>query len=422
MSISVGDFAAEAEVWLKEHGTPLPADREDKMPQPGDELALAIFHNLSHEEEQCVLDELSTWHQKKAERGYHAISWPTEFGGLGLTKEHQRAFNRLEGQYHIPERHELFSVTVGLIAPTVNHFGTDEQKEMFIEKLLTTEWMCAQLFSEPGAGSDLAGLGCKAERDGDEWVINGQKVWSSGAQFAEWGELIARSDVDAPKHKGMTAFMVPFEAANQPGSGMEVRPIKQMSGGTSFNEVFFNDFRVPDTLRLGPVGEGWKVALTTLGYERDHSDNKSKAKRPGGDWNDVLATARYHGVTNDPIMRQRLAQVYTSQKVQAFTNRRAADLAKSGTPGPEGSLGKLLWTEGMTLISDVMCDILGSKLTAETGEWATWEWNEHLLGAPGYRIAGGSDEIQRNIVGERVLGLPGEPRADKNTPWKDIPK
>ncbi|MEM7094433.1 MAG: acyl-CoA dehydrogenase family protein [Actinomycetota bacterium] len=416
-TINVADFAAEAEVWLKENGTPLPADRDDKMPQPGDELSLAVFHNLSHDEEQSVLDDLTSWQQKKAERGYHAIAWPEEFGGLGLTKQHQRAFNRLEGQYQLPDRHELFSVTTNLIAPTVNHFGTEEQKAQFVAKLLTTELMCAQLFSEPGYGSDLAGLGCRAERDGDEWIINGQKVWSSGAQFAGWGELIARSDVDQPKHKGMTAFLVPLE-----GEGIEVRPIKQLSGGTSFNEVFFNDFRVPDSLRLGPEGEGWKVALTTLGYERDHSDNKPKGKRPGGDWNDVLATARHHGVTDDPIMRQRLAQIFISQRVQGYNARRAADLAKSGTPGPEGSLGKLLWTEGMTLISDVMADIIGPALTADTGEWATWEWNDHFLGAPGYRIAGGSDEIQRNILGERVLGLPGEPRADKGMAWKDIPK
>lgn len=416
--ISVEEFAAEAEVWLKEFGTPLPADRDDKMPQAGDELKLSIFHNLSYDEESSVLAALTQWQQKKAERGYHAITWPEEFGGLGLTKAHQRAFNKLAGQYANPEGHELFSVTVGLIAPTVNQFGTDEQKQQFVTKFLTAEWLCAQLFSEPGAGSDLAGLGCKADRDGDEWVINGQKVWSSGAQFAGWGELIARSDVDAPKHKGMTAFLVPLE-----GEGIEVRQIKQMSGGTSFNEVFFNDFRVPDSLRLGDVGEGWKVALTTLGYERDHSDAKQKTKRPGGDWNDLLATARHHGVTDDPLMRQRLAQCYTSFQVQAYNGRRAGDMAKSGTPGPEGSLGKLLWTRGMTLVGDVVCEILGSSITADTGEWATYEWNDHFLGAPGYRIAGGSDEIQRNIVGEKVLGLPREPlTVPKDTSWKDMPK
>lgn len=417
-TISVADFAAEAEVWLKEHGTPLPSDRDDHAPQPGDDLRVAVFHALSFDDEKAVLDALASWHQKKAERGYHAILWPAELGGLGLSKEHSRAFNALEAQYLLPDRHELFSVTTGLIAPTVRQFGTDEQKERFVDKFMRAEWWCCQLFSEPGAGSDLAGLGCRAERDGDEWVINGQKVWSSGAQYSEWGELIARSDVDAPKHKGMTAFLVPLE-----GEGIEVRPIKQMSGGTSFNEVFFSDFRVPDTNRLGPVGEGWKVALTTLGFERDHSDTRVKQKRPGGNWDDVLATARARGVTNDPIIRQRLAEVYISQQVQTYTNRRAAEQIKlGGTPGPEGSLGKLLWTEGMTLISDVMCDILGASLTADTGEWATYEWHEHVLGAPGYRIAGGSDEVQRNILGERVLGLPGEPRADKGMPWKEIPR
>ena len=176
-------------------------------------------------------------------------------------------------------------------------------------------------------------------------------------------------------------------------------------------------------MRLGPEGEGWKVALTTLGFERDHSqDAGGGGSKTGGSWHQVLETARAMGLTDDPVMRQKLADLFIHIQAESYTLRRAADLAKGGTPGPEGSLGKLIWTEGMTRMADVVSDILGCRLIADTGEWGTYEWGEHVLGAPGYRIAGGSDEIQRNIIGERVLGLPGEPRTDKNMPWKDIPK
>jgi alkylation response protein AidB-like acyl-CoA dehydrogenase len=355
---------------------------------------------------------------RKAERGYHAITANPRFGGLGLSKEHARAFTRLQAQFDVPDRHELFSVTIGLIAPTILRYGTEEQKDRWVAKFLSTEDYCCQLFSEPGAGSDLAALGCRAERDGDEWVVNGQKVWSSGAQFAQWGELIARTDPDVAKHKGMTAFIVPLDHP-----GVEVRPIKQMSGGQSFNEVFFSDARFPDSLRLGDVGVGWNVALTTLGFERDHSDSGGGGGRPGGTWRHVMATARQMDRLGDPVVRQSLMKMYTHLRVEGWVNRRAADLRAAGQPaGPEGSLGKLVWTQGMSLMADVAAQLVGPALTADTGHWGTYEWGEQVLGAPGYRIAGGSDEVQRNILGERVLGLPGEPRVDKDLPWKSIPR
>ena len=414
--ISVDEFSAKASAWLEANAEPLPASDGEADEWGRGEFNVSVFHALSFDEESALLDELRTWQQTKATEGYHAITWPEEFGGLGLSKAHQRAFKLLERHYVLPTSHETFSVTTGLIAPTINVFGTPEQKARWIPQFLTTESFCAQLFSEPQAGSDLAGLGCRAVRDGDEWIINGQKVWSSGAGFSTWGELIARTDIDAPKHKGMSAFIIPMDL-----EGMEIRPIKQMSGGSSFNEVFFNDVRVPDDMRLGDNGEGWKVALTTLGFERDHSDNVGGGTSSvGGSWRQLLETAEAMGLTNDPLVRQRLMDVYIHSKVEGFTSRRAADMARGGTPGPEGSLGKLLWTEGMTLMSDVVSMVLGPKLIADTGEWGTYGWGEHVLGAPGYRIAGGSDEVQRNIVGERVLGLPAEPRGDKNQPWREI--
>ena len=414
----LAEFTAEAENWLAENGEPRQATPTDEPAWGDGEFSVSVFHNMSHDQEMDHLEQLRTWNRKKAEQRYHAITWPESYGGLGLSRAHARAFGQLERGYAVPDSHELFSVTVGLMAPTVRAFGTDEQKQRFVADFLATETFCCQLFSEPGAGSDLAALGCRADRDGDEWAVNGQKVWSSGAQFADYGLLISRSDPDQPKHKGMTAFMVPFDTP-----GVEVRPIKQMSGGTSFNEVFFSDARLPDSLRIGDVGEGWKVALTTLGFERDHSaSGGGTGRRPGGSWSQLLGTARAVGAIEDPIVRDKLMELYLHLQSERHLNRRAADLARGGTPGPEGSLGKLKWTEGMRKMSDVVSAILGPRLIADTGEFGTYAWGEHVLGAPGYRIAGGSDEVQRNIIGERVLGLPGEPRVDKNVPWRDIPK
>jgi len=413
-------FAAAAAEWLNQNAKRLPlGDGAVPSSQWGEgSFSVAVFHALTDEEEQRLLDDLCRWNQQRAERGYHAITWPEQYGGLGLTKDHARAYAEVERAYALPPRHETFSVTTGLIAPTVERFGTPEQKEAFVAQLLRTDILCCQLFSEPGAGSDLAALACRATRDGDEWVLNGQKVWSSGARFSAWGLLIARTDPDVPKHRGLTAFLVPMDAP-----GVEIRPIKQMSGGASFNEVFLQDVRLPDSSRLGDVGDGWNVALTTLSFERDHSATGGGGARPGGSWTKVLATARALGRTDEPVLRDRLAGLYIHCRLNELVNRRVADLRKSGAPpGPEGSIGKVLWTENMRLMSGVVGELLGPRLTADTGEWGTYAWTEHLLGAPGYRIAGGSDEVQRNIIGERVLGLPGEPRVDKDVAWKDVPR
>ncbi|WP_116997235.1 acyl-CoA dehydrogenase family protein [Desertimonas flava] len=414
------EFLAEATAFLDEHAERRSSgEHDDEMVWGKGEFDVSVFHALSENDERALLQRAQDWTQTKAERGYHAIDWPTELGGLGLPSAYARAYGRLERGYQTPAGHETHSVTTRLIAPTVRVFGTDEQRADLVPRFLTARELCCQLFSEPGAGSDLAGLSCRAERDGDEWVINGQKVWSSGAQFSRWGELIARHDPDVVKHKGMTAFVIPMDLP-----GTTIRPIKQMSGGSSFNEVFFDDVRVPDSMRLGDVGDGWKVALTTLGFERDHSDSAGGGGgRVGGSWRQLLATARAVGVNADPVVRQRLARVYADHRIEQFVSRRSADLRRAGQPaGPEGSLGKLLWTNGMNGMSDAISAVLGAALVADTGAWGTYEWGAHVLGAPGYRIAGGSDEVQRNIIGERVLGLPAEPRVDKDAAWRDVPR
>ena len=398
--MGLDDFVAAAEQWLAGHAEPRKMSNDDAAEWRVGSDDVSVFHNLSFEEERDLLLAAQRWQQTKFDAGYGAITWPPEFGGAGLPAAFQRAFARAEAAFDTPKGHETFSVTVGLIAPTINVFGSPDQKSRFIRPLLRTDMLACQLFSEPGAGSDLASLTMRAERDGDHWVLNGQKVWSSGAQFSAWGEAICRTDPTAPKHHGLTAFMVPMDTA-----GIEVRPIRQMSGGSSFNEVFFTDVRVPDALRLGGVGDGWKVALTTLGFERDSSG--SGDGRVGGSWRQAVALAQWLGRSHEPLVRQDLADLYTRARIAAVTGQRVAAAAKAGAlPGPEGSIGKLMWTMNMTRMSEVVSRLLGPRLAADTGEWGTYAWTEHVLGAPGYRIAGGSDEIQRNIVGERVLGLP----------------
>ena len=408
-------FLADARRWL-DLRLPLRKESAGHI-EVGDPFSTAVFHSLTFAEEAALLGELRAWNQQRATCGYHAVTWPVEDGGLGLDREHGRAFARLEAEYETPRRHELFNVTTQLIAPTVHELGDSRQRERFVGPLLRTEIYCCQLFSEPSAGSDLAALGCRARRDGDDWIINGQKVWSSGAQFAEWGELIARTDPDVPKHRGLTAFLVPMDLP-----GIVVRPIRQMTGGSSFNEVFFTDVRVPDRLRLGPVGAGLAGGPHHARL-RARPLRRGSGTRAGGSWAHVIATARgarsHHRSSRSPSAHEALHPA-TGRGTGQPAGGRPQDERRA--PGPESSLGKLLWTEGMRKMSDTISALVGPALIADSGRWATYEWSEHLLGAPGYRIAGGSDEVQRTIIGERVLGLPPEPRIDKDVPWNTTPR
>ena len=415
-------FRKEARLWLETVAEPrrvasaTPRDDEADVSWGVGSDSVAVFHNITEDEERARLVAAQNWQRQKFDRGYAMINWPTELGGRGLPTTYARAYNQEESAFETPSAGELPPTSMGLIATTVSVYGTPEQKQRWIAPLMRQDIYGCQLFSEPSAGSDLASVTTKAVRDGDEWLLTGQKVWTSGARFAQWGLAIVRTDWDVPKHKGLTAFMVPFDA-----SGVEVRPIKQMSGGANFNEVFLTDVRLNDEEhRLGPVGEGWRVALTCLGFERDHSGGTGGGGHVGGGFRAVLAAARHFELTHDPVVRQDLADLYIQHRVAQMTNRRAAAKLKAGqTPGPEGSLGKLMWTANMTRVTSSISRILGPHLLADTGEWGTFAWAEHVLGAPGYRIAGGSDEIQRNIIGERVLGLPAEPRVDKDVPFSE---
>jgi alkylation response protein AidB-like acyl-CoA dehydrogenase len=393
--IDVEAFTEKAEAWL-----------EENLARRSNESAVsnyAIFHDRSHDEERQLIDAARQWQGVRIDAGFGAITWGPEWGGPGLTASHERAYVGLERDFTAPERHESVLVTVELVAPTIHALGTDEQKQQFVRAFLRADQLCCQLFSEPGAGSDLAGLATKAVKTDGGWRVNGQKVWSSGAQFSEWGLLIARTDTTVPKHRGMTAFMVPMDSP-----GVDIRPIRQMSGGSTFNEVFFSDVELPDSLRLGAEGDGWTVALTTLGFERSSSAGIVSA---GGNSADLLRLARTSGITEDPLVRQQLADAAIYERASALLVARYAERELAGAvPGVEGSIGKLVWTQNLKRIGDAAASFLGPSILADTGVPDTFAWTEHLLGAPGYRIAGGSDEIQRNIIGERGLGLPREPR------------
>lgn len=417
--IDVETFGAEARMWLKANAEPRRTSSNQPFEWGVGSDTVSVFHVLSFEDELAHVNRGREWQQRKFDAGYGAITWPMEYGGAGLSGAHARAFRREEVEFATPGGHELLGVTSTLIAPVIRTHGTDDQKSRFIRALLRYEIVGCQLFSEPGAGSDLAALSTKATRDGDEWVLDGQKVWSSGAQFAEWGLAITRHDPSVPKHRGMTAFMVPFAAP-----GVEIRPIRQMSGGSSFNEVFLSGVRLSDNLRIGDVGDGWRVALTTLGFERGgDGDGDGSGQVVGGSWEQLLGLARWLGRTGDATTRQDMAAMFTHLRLIQWNGQRTAAKARAGhTPGPEGSIGRLHWTQGLTRMANVVSDLLGARLTADTGEWGTFAWTEHVTGAPGYRIAGGSEEIQRNIIGERVLGLPLEPRVDRDVPWSQIPK
>jgi alkylation response protein AidB-like acyl-CoA dehydrogenase len=412
---TVEEFVERARRWLEANARPRRPSGHGWGEGSDD---VSVFHDLSTEEEERLLAQAMEWQRVKFDAGYGALTWPAEMGGAGLTEAHAVAFAALEQEFAVPPPHEAFSVTVHLVAPTIRAFGTAEQQRTMIPRFLRTTELCCQLFSEPGAGSDLAGLSTRAERDGDGWIVTGQKVWSSGAAFAEWGELICRTDPSVPKHAGLTAFVVPLDLP-----GIEVVPIRQMSGGASFNEVFLDAVRVPDSFRLGDVGAGWKVALTTLGFERANASSSGGANAIGGTWEQVRALAAWTGASAEPVVRQRLARLYTLRELRRLTALRfEATPSEGGMPGAEGSLTKLLWTQWLTAVGDAAAEMLGMRLIADTGEWGTFAWSKHLLGAPGYRIAGGSDEVQRNIIGERLLGLPPEPRVDRDVPFREVPR
>jgi len=412
-SPAIEAFADQAKAFLDTNATPRPTDRKFVWGEGSD--SISIFEERDRDVERTMLDEAKSFRQRRFDAGFGWITGPTEYGGRNLDRSFQAAYDAIEAGYDIPDQ-GFFLIGLGMIAPTILAHGSDAAKQRYLQSMWRGDVVACQLFSEPGAGSDLASLQMRAVRDGDEWRITGQKVWTSGAQYSDFGEVIARTDPDLPKHKGLTAFIVDMRA-----TGVEVRPLRQMTGGASFNEVFFTDVRVPDDHRLGDVNTGWGVALTTLMNERAAIGAGAGAGGTGGTMTRLIEMVRYLGLSQDPLVRQELADLVTRARVSGYTNKRALDKIRVGQlPGPELSIAKLSSTQLLQRIGDFVSHVLGPRLIADTGEWGTFAWSQIVLGTPGMRVAGGTDEVMRNIVGERVLGLPKDPGIDSKSAFRDL--
>ncbi len=400
--VSLRDFSAAAEAFLDENAEPR---AEEKFAWGEGSDRVGVLDEKTPEQEAAEVAAAQGWKATEYDAGFGWITGPPEYGGRALTADHARAYTQLRSRYRIPNQ-QAFGVGLGMVAPTILAHAIPDVRSRYLRPMYRGEVIGCQLFSEPGAGSDLAGIQARATRDGDEWLITGEKVWTSGAHYSDIGEIITRTSPDKPKHKGLTMFLVDMHAP-----GVEVRPLRQMTGGASFNEVFFEEVRVHDSHRLGDIDEGWTVALTTLMNERASIGGGASGAGLGS-MTRFVELARYLGLTDDPLVRQRLADAFVHTNVARYTNLRAMAKIRSGQlPGPELSIGKLALTQNMQRLAQAVTEMLGPRLAADTGEWGTYANAEFVLGVPGIRVAGGTDEIMRNIVGERVLGLPKEPRT-----------
>ncbi len=356
--------------------------------------------------------------QRKYDAGWACMGWDKQYGGRGATPIQRVIWGQEEGKYDVPA--SFFMIGQGMIAPTIMAWSTPDICERYLPKLASGEEIWCQLFSEPASGSDLAALRTKAEPDGDEWVINGQKIWTSGAHYSDYGMIVTRTDPTVAKHKGLTAFLVDMKAP-----GVETKPIKQLTGDSDFNEVYFTDVRVPDAFRLGEVGQGWQVALTTLMNER-------LAIGAGGAGADVaLALKIASEVTidgrpalEDSAIRSKIADFHVLEAGLKYNGYRAISaLSRGDLPGPENSIGKLVGAPKLQSIASFCMDLLEEHgaIWDESNETLAGLAQRSYMGAPGLRIAGGTDEIMTNIIAERVLGLPQDPRADKGIPFNEVP-
>ncbi len=351
------------------------------------------------EAEAAEVATAKSWQAGLFDAGLAWVDGPPEYGGRGLSAAHARLVRQIGARYELPNT-SCFMVSHDIVGPTIAAHGTAGQKGKWLPVLWRGDVIACQLFSEPEAGSDLASLRTTAVRDGDEWIITGQKVWSSGAHYSGVGELLARTGATADRHRGITAFLVEMDAP-----GVDVRPLRQITGSEHFNEVFLDEVRVPEAARLGAVNGGWEVARTTLGGERslmadEHNGILDEPVRR------LFALARHEGADQDAAVLEQLGEAWLRDQILHVTGERL----ESATGAPPGSVVKLMMTANMEYYLDLASKLLGTKMIADTGEWGTFAWSRLLLGAPAHRIAGGSDEIQKNIIAERVLGLPREPR------------
>jgi alkylation response protein AidB-like acyl-CoA dehydrogenase len=405
-SAELAEFRTQAIAWLDANATRRTRDVNEFKRR-------MTATSQSQESELAHVTACKAWQRKLYDAGFAGIDVPTEYGGRGRTPMEARAFQQEMARYEIDTG--VFSVGLAMVVPTLLAHGTEEQKQEHIPALLRGDRVWCQLFSEPGAGSDLAGLTTRAVLDGDEWVVDGQKVWNSFAHIADWGILLARTDWDVPKHRGITYFLVDMTT-----EGIEARPLRQITGVAHFNETFLDHVRIPAENLLGEVNGGWGVTQTTLMAERMLIGGGGM----GLGWRDCLALAQHYGAHEDPILRQRLAEMYTRFEILKWLGERARAAAKKGNPmGPESSVMKLMISDHVARNGDLVLAIEGADAMLYAGDaFEDGFWQQMFLGQWGIRIGGGTEQVQRNILGERVLGLPPEARPDKTDAFRDVPK
>jgi alkylation response protein AidB-like acyl-CoA dehydrogenase len=394
-------FRARARTFLEAHA---------RRRRPGDDdfARFRFLGDPSPEADAEHVRRCKEWQRTLFDGGWAGIAWPKEYGGLGGSPAQARIFAREQARFDVEAG--AFAVGIGMVGPTLIEHGTEAQKARYLPALLRGDEVWCQLFSEPGAGSDLAGLRTRAERDGDEWVVDGQKVWSSGAHHSELGILLARTDPDAPKHQGITYFVLDMRSP-----GVEVRPLRQINGVAHFNEVFLTDVRVPHENVIGEVNGGWAVAQTTLGAER--------ALIGGGGavgFRDLARLARDQDAATDPVLRQRLADAYIRFEILKYLGQRAA-ARRDGAASAVASVLKLAASRHVALNGDLALALegTGAMLLHDDAPYGGF-WQQNFLNQWGIRIGGGTEQVQRNVIGERVLGLPPEPRPDKRVPFREL--
>ncbi|WP_375482627.1 acyl-CoA dehydrogenase family protein [uncultured Jatrophihabitans sp.] len=393
-------FAVDALQFLARHAT----RRTDATVRWGvGEEQLALFHESSGEAELAEAEAARAWQARRWEAGFGWITGPVRHGGRGLTDTFDSLYRMLEAAFDIVDMNPL-RIGLGTVQSCLRHHGNDDQLAEFAVPLMRGDTIACQLFSEPGAGSDLAGVRTRATRTDGGWRVDGQKVWTSNGNFADIGLALVRTDPDVAKHRGLTMMIVPMDTP-----GVEVRKLRQMTGGASFCEVFLDAVFVPDRLCIGEPGTGWSVTTNTLAHERRVTGDRSHelvARATELLW---LLACRVHRDA-DPLVRDAWARVYTGVRAARFQQQRMQETPAEDLTGSERAMDKLLLVNNLRAIGDLARELLGASFVADTGAWGTYNWNKWLMGALGYRIAGGTDEVVRNLLGEQVLGLPREPK------------
>lgn len=397
---TIEEFVSEVDTYLAAH---YPARRPGKQQFVWGEGSdqVRVFQEPDPDQEADALPAIRAWRAGLWQAGLGWITGPPEYGGRGLPGAYQRAFEQVLRKYDAPGDSSL-TISLGMVAPTILSHGTEEQKKHYLPALYSAKLICCQLFSEPGAGSDLASVTTRAVRsDGGGWRITGQKVWTSGAHLADIGEIICRT-ADGPRHRNLTTFLVDMRAP-----GVHVRPLRQMTGGATFNEVFLDDVVVPDSTRLGDEGNGWKVALTTLANERNSMGDSAFGGAGILSTERLIELIRHADAADNPVVRRAFGELQVQLRIARYAQQVMSARAKAGdAPGPKVALNKIALAANMAHLGAFVADVLGPKAVADSGEWGTYAWTSVILGAPGYRLGGGTDEVLKNMIAQRVLGLP----------------